>query len=782
MKLGAKLTMAFLAVGLVPFSIAAALALKETQMLQDQSTRSLETAAENVADKVERNLFERYGDVQAFGFNRVFRQKELWYQQGAEAPLKRVINEYMSTYSPVYERMLLVDVNGRPIAVNSKDYAGNEVDTTPFMNANYKSAPWFKDAMAGKFLEGDGISGTAVYDFEFDEEIKKVFGGSGLVMTFAAPVKDSAGNILAIWSNSVRAEMLGTILEQEYPALERLGLKSAELSVLSSNGTLILEHHPEHLGPEFGVHEDGSLKENNAANLPLLNKVVAEGGKQSGFDSGSGEGAQGLAFVKSPGAMGYSGLGWIMGVGASEAELQAAMIEVRNQLILMSTLVILAVIAAAWFLSRMISRPIQEVSAAMQTLSEGDISAEVRHRGKDEIGQLANSARQLLARMKEYAGWATRISNGDLRKRDPKRLITERDAIGWSLTKIMDSLNNSVGAVRRASDEVAQLSSTVREASASIAGASQQVAARSTEILVAAEATSSASVEVAESSENQARTLGGVVSEVQAMANAVAQVTEAIQNIAVSTGVVDSGMAEGTSTLEGMKTIRASTQEVGTKLGQVSEKSSRIGAIVSLIDDIAGQTNLLALNAAIEAARAGEHGKGFAVVADEVRKLAERSSQATADISSLIGEMTELVAMSNSAMERANQAVEVGSASVLALNEPVGAASSLASEVSRLANSVHSSIEDVAAITDENSAAASTMANSTEEVSRSIHDVSAAAEETTGSTEELTAQVTVLAQLAAELDSIAREFKIDGIDPDDWVERPAATEDLRRAA
>jgi methyl-accepting chemotaxis protein len=126
--------------------------------------------------------------------------------------------------------------------------------------------------------------------------------------------------------------------------------------------------------------------------------------------------------------------------------------------------------------------------------------------------------------------------------------------------------------------------------------------------------------------------------------------------------------------------------------------------------------------------------------------------------------------------------VEVGSASVMALNEPVGAASSLASEVSRLANSVHSSIEDVAAITDENSAAASTMANSTEEVSRSIHDVSAAAEETTGSTEELTAQVTVLAQLAAELDSIAREFKIDGIDPDEWIDRPAATEDLRRAA
>ncbi len=782
MKLGAKLTIAFLAVGLIPFATAAYLALKETLLLQEQSTRSLETAAENVADKVERNLFERYGDVQAFGFNRVFRQKDLWYQQGAEAPLKRVMNEYMSTYTPVYERMLLVDVNGRPIAVNSNDYAGNAVDTAPFMNANYKSTPWFKDVMAGKFLEGDGITGTAAYDFAFDEEIKKVFGGSGLVMTFAAPVKDSAGNIMGVWSNSVRAEMLGTILEQEFPALERLGLKSAELSIMDPTGTIILEHHPEHLGNEFAVQADVALKENNAADVPYLQKVIAEGGNQTGFVQTADEGGQGVSFVKSQGAMGYSGVGWIIGVGASEAQLQAAMIEVRNQLITVSIVVIALVFGAAWLLARVISKPISEVSLAMQTLAEGDISAEVRHKGSDEIGQLADSARQLVARMKEYAGWATRISNGDLRKRAPKRIINERDAIGWSLTKIMDSLNNSVGAVRRASDEVAQLSSTVREASASIAGASQQVAARSTEILVAAEATSSASVEVAESSENQARTLGGVVAEVQAMANAVAQVTEAIQNIAVSTGVVDSSVREGTSTLEGMKTIRESTQEVGSKLGQISEKSSRIGAIVSLIDDIAGQANLLALNAAIEAARAGEHGKGFAVVADEVRKLAERSSQATADIISLIGEMTELVAMSNSAMERANQAVEVGSASVMALNEPVGAASSLASEVSRLANSVHSSIEDVAAITDENSAAASTMANSTEEVSRSIHDVSAAAEETTGSTEELTAQVTVLAQLAAELDSIAREFKIEGIDPDEWIDRPAATEDLRRAA
>jgi methyl-accepting chemotaxis protein len=237
-----------------------------------------------------------------------------------------------------------------------------------------------------------------------------------------------------------------------------------------------------------------------------------------------------------------------------------------------------------------------------------------------------------------------------------------------------------------------------------------------------------------------------------------------------------------------MAAIRTKVNASADRVKEMGQRSDQIGIIIETIDDIASQTNLLALNAAIEAARAGEHGRGFAVVADEVRKLAERSSQATKEIGALIKDIQKTVGEAVSAMNESAREVEVGSSRATnagqALAQILRAAEAVSKQaratletvetVARSSSELVSAMDSVSAVVEENTAATEEMSAGAAEVTQAIENIasvseenSAAVEEVNAGTEEMSAQVEQvtastqsLELMAQTLQTIVAQFKL----------------------
>lgn len=262
----------------------------------------------------------------------------------------------------------------------------------------------------------------------------------------------------------------------------------------------------------------------------------------------------------------------------------------------------------------------------------------------------------------------------------------------------------------------------------SIVGSSQSVAASSQQISASTE-------EIAGTSTNQSI--------------AATNITELFKELSIAIDSV-AGSAEEAAELsndtvrtarEGGDVVDASLrgmQAVNDKMALLESDSHKIGDIIEVIDDIAEQTNLLALNAAIEAARAGEQGRGFAVVADEVRKLAERSSEATKEITTIIKAMQENTKQSVQAVaDSVKQSARTGEAF---------------DQIVSMVNSSSLKVNEIAAACEEEAAQAA-------EVMRSVESIAASSEESAAASEETAATCQNLAQLAEELASSASVFK-----------------------
>ncbi len=384
--------------------------------------------------------------------------------------------------------------------------------------------------------------------------------------------------------------------------------------------------------------------------------------------------------------------GWKAVVTMENSELTKDVTKIRNFVITVSIIVLLIGFLIAYFFANSISSGIKKVVTAMSAAAKGDITVKANVKAKDEVGILANSFNTMIEGI--------------------KRLV-------FDIRSVSESVNHSAENMAVASEQAAQATQDVAKAIEEIAqGASSQA-------------------REAEESANATVLLGQLID--QSIKNAD-EINQEVENVSMVSNeglvIIDDLIKKTELTVEANNNVKESTN-------YLLEKSTEISKIVETITGIADQTNLLSLNAAIEAARAGDAGRGFAVVADEVRKLAEQSSQAARNIANLISEIQSTINDTYKTVEDSTKSIEEQSNVVNttkdvfegilhAVNfivEKIDNLNKSLKEIEEHKNKIVDSIQNIAAVSEESAASAEEVSATSQEQSAIVEEMASTANE-----------------------------------------------------
>jgi methyl-accepting chemotaxis protein len=471
-------------------------------------------------------------------------------------------------------------------------------------------------------------------------------------------------------------------------------------------------------------------------------------------------------------------------------------------------------ILSVFYLAPKISKPIKEILNILEEFSLGNFDLNIVSKSKDEFGELMNMAKKFKDAQIEKILGAQTIASGSLEKvREASekdtlaqafnkevailedllseidlllaanergdlsfKLDTSRFSGGWArildgLNKLRESTLEPINEARSVLELMASgdfttkmvgnykgdyknIKDDVNKVAISLNDIIGQVKLSADELASSSEQISSSTIEMAAGASEQSAQTYEVVASIEEMTHTI---TDSTKNATVAASKAQeagdkarNGGKVVEQTIDGINRIADVVITSANTIEELGKSSDQIGEIIQVINEIADQTNLLALNAAIEAARAGEHGRGFAVVADEVRKLAERTTGATNEITTMIQRIQEDTSGAVGAIEKGKSEVEHGK--------------ELAGDAGVALNEIITNTDEVAQLINQLAAASEEQNATSQQISSNVELINNVTQQSTQSTEQISRAAENLNQLTVNLQTVVNQFKLDVAD------------------
>jgi len=397
--------------------------------------------------------------------------------------------------------------------------------------------------------------------------------------------------------------------------------------------------------------------------------------------------------------------GWTVFNSVPVHELYAPARFTRNVIVAIGILSLLLVSIIFYFFARSITRPMIHLVGAAEKIADGDLMVEVTSTERqDEIGSLARAFTLMIQSLKEKAQIAEKIAASDLTVK--VTTLSDTDTLGNAFATMVEKLR---GQIHQIIEGVNVLASAGSEIMASVSQLTSGAAETATSV---SETTTT-------------------VEEVKQTADVTNQKARHVSELGQRTLEISrTGLKSIEDTVNGMNRIREQMESIADMVVRLSEQSQAIGEIIATVNDIAEQSNLLAVNASIEAAKAGEQGKGFAVVAQEIRSLAAQSKQATTQVRNILFDVQKAIGSAVMATEQGNKAVEEGvklstqaGESIDILAESVTEATNAAIQIAASSQQQLIGMDQVVSAMENIRESSIQMASSTKQTEKAAHDL-----------------------------------------------------------